>query len=182
MLDLLLIPLMLYAACGLVISLAVHLLTFAGIQPGGTQLFTGLHIGIFPLWLVVVLLAQQMSGGMRPGWRGWWALLDGCPRWMKLMTQGFFIYALVNFAIFMVIAPTGKRPTTGTPSVVWHGFSGHWMAFYSAGLAILTAAYRRGLRNLRPKCPNGHAVALGDRFCPDCGAAIDRQAAASGVS
>jgi hypothetical protein len=173
MLDLLLLSLMLYAACGLTVSLAVHLLSFAGIQPGGTQLFTGLHVGIFPLWIVVVLLAQRMSGGStRLGWRGWWALLEGCPRWMKLMTQGFFIYALVNFVIFMILVQPQRHSAGGPPSVVWHGFSGHWMAFYSAGLAILTAAYRRGLGNLAPKCPNGHAVGIGDKFCPTCGAAI----------
>jgi|SRR5215470_5836048 len=173
MLDLLLIPLMLYAACGLVLSLAVHLMTFFGVQPGGEALFFGLHIGIFPLWLPVVLLAQRMSGGStRLGWRDWWALLDGCPHWMKVMTQGFFIYALINFAIFIIMVPAQKHQAGGPPSMVWHGFSGHWMAFYSAGLAIVTAAYRRGLGNLATKCRNGHTVGLGDRFCPTCGAAI----------
>jgi hypothetical protein len=59
------------------------------------------------------------------------------------------------------------------PSVeVLHGFSGHWMAFYSAGLAVLTSAYRRGLSNLQRRCPSGHVVGWGDRFCPTCGASI----------
>ena len=26
------------------------------------------------------------------------------------------------------------------PAIVWRGFSGHWMAFYSAALAILYSA------------------------------------------
>jgi hypothetical protein len=189
MLDLLLLPLMVYAACGLALSLIVHVVTFVGVKPGPDALFFALHIGIFPLWLPVVLITMAMgvgsgrgwgwSGG---GWKTWKAILAGCPPWMQYMTYGFFIYAIINFAIFIMIAPTGKQASGGTPSVVWHGFSGHWMAFYSAGLAILTSAYRRGLRNLRPKCPNGHAVALGDRFCPDCGALVDTQAAASRVS
>ena len=174
----LLLPLMIYAACGLVLSLAVHLLTFAGIQPGGDAMFFALHIGIFPLWLPVVLIMSRMTGTTRGwswdgGWSSWNRVLAGCPTWMRYMTYGFFGYAALNFAIFIVMAPTGKHPGGGSPpSIVWHGFSGHWMAFYSAGLAVLTAAYRRGLGNLQTRCPNGHPVGVDDRFCPLCGTAI----------
>ena len=176
---------MVYAACGLVLSLIVHLVTFVGIKPGPDALFFALHVGIFPLWIPVVLIMMWTTGGSTAGWgRGWkmWdAVLAPCPPWMRYMTYGFFIYAIVNFAIFIAMAPTGKHAVGGPPNVVWHGFSGHWMAFYSAGLAVLTAAYRRGLRNLRRKCPNGHVVSPLDRFCPDCGVAVDTQAAARGV-
>src|SRR5262249_56621770 len=111
--------------------------------------------------------AQGMSGGTtRLGWRGWWALLDGCPRWMKLMTQGFFIYALINFAIFIIMVPAQKHQAGGPPSMVWHGFSGHWMAFYSAGLAIVTAAYRRGLRKLATQGRHGHHARRRDPLLP----------------
>ena len=41
--DALLIPLMVYAACGLVLSLAVHILSFFGVTLGSTTLFTALH-------------------------------------------------------------------------------------------------------------------------------------------
>jgi hypothetical protein len=91
---------------------------------------------------------------------------------MKYMTYGFFIYAIVNFAIFMIVGPTGKQSSGDVPSSVWRGFSGHWMVFYSAGLAILTTAYRRGISNLQPKCPNGHDIAFGDKFCSTCGVPI----------
>jgi hypothetical protein len=49
MTQILLPPLMLYAACGLALSLLVHILSFFGIQFGGNTLFFGLHVGIFPL-------------------------------------------------------------------------------------------------------------------------------------
>jgi hypothetical protein len=31
---------------------------------------------------------------------------------------------------------------------------------------------RRGFGNLAPKCPNEHAIGLGDKFYPTCGAAL----------
>jgi hypothetical protein len=182
----LLLILMIYAAIGLVLSLIVHLLSFVGVQPGGDALFFGLHVGIFPLWLPVVWIYSKLTGGMArqysrtswnsgfSSWNSWQVVYSGCPLWMKYMTNGFFIYAIINFVLF-VVSGSGS-PVAGSPSAsVWHGFSGHWMAFYSAGLAVGTAAYRRGLSNLSPTCLNGHPIAYGDRFCSVCGAALARQ-------
>ena len=62
--QILLLPLMVYAACGLILSLAVHLMALAGLQPpGGNALFFGLHVGIFPLWLPVVLIMMKLTRG-----------------------------------------------------------------------------------------------------------------------
>ena len=181
--QILLLVAMVYAAAGLILSLAVHLLSFGGIQVGGEPLFFALHVGIFPLWIPVVWISTKLMGGMPRqnswsfGYSGnyWKPMLSGCPAWMRYMTYGFFIYALVNFAIFIVLAPSGKTFGGSPPAIVWHGFSGHWMAFYSAGLAIVTTAYRRGLANLSPKCSNGHSIVYGDKFCAVCGVPIDEQ-------
>jgi hypothetical protein len=173
MTQLLLLPLMVYAACGLVLSLAAHILSLFGVE-FGTTLFFALHVGIFPLWIPVVFLSMKMaSGTSRKDF--WKAALSGCPPWMRYMTRGFFIYAIVNFAIFffLTVGHPSARQASGSPSAVeLHGFSGHWMAFYSAGLAILTTAYRRGLSNLQRHCPFGHDVGWSDKFCPTCGASI----------
>jgi hypothetical protein len=172
--------LMVYAAAGLILSLAVHLLSFAGIQPGGNAMFFALHVGIFPLWLPVVFISMKLTGGMPRqngwasgySWSSWNAIFSGCPSWMRYMTYFFWVYAIVNFVIFLVLAPTGKTIDGKPPAVAWHGFSGHWMLFYSAGLAAVTTAYRRGLANLAPRCPNGHSIVYGDKFCPTCGVPI----------
>ena len=174
----LLLPLMVYAAGGLILSLTVHLLSFFGLQPGGTTLFGALHAGIFPLWFAVVLISRRSAGVgwlTGAGWRRnyWQEALSGCPPWMKHMTYGFFIYAILNFILFAATAPTGKPLGGAPPSSVWHGFSGHWMAFYSAGLAVLTSAYRNGFSTAQRKCPNGHAVELNDQFCGTCGAPLE---------
>jgi hypothetical protein len=173
MTQILLPPLMLYAACGLALSLVVHILSFFGIQLGGKNLFFGLHIGIFPLWIPVVLIAQKMSGGAsRKDF--WKAALAGCPPWMRYMTYGFFIYAFINFAIFFILTASHPSVKGGDPPAeVLHGFSGHWMAFYAAGLAVLTSTYYRGLSNLQPRCRYGHEIGWNDKFCPQCGTAVD---------
>jgi hypothetical protein len=174
--EVLLLPLMAYAACGLVLSLTVHLSALFGLRPGGNALFIGLHIGIFPLWIPVVLISRKMAGGTMARRKDYWrVVLADCPAWMRYMTKAFFVYPIVNFIIFFVtmfsIAPHAPDP----PPAVWRGFSGHWMVFYSGGLAVLTSAYRRGLSNLERKCPNGHVVGYDDRFCATCGVPTDEQ-------
>jgi len=52
---------------------------------------------------------------------------------------GFFVYAIANFALFMIQAPL-HGGSGNPPAIVWRGFSGHWMAFYSASMAILYSA------------------------------------------
>jgi len=172
--QILLLPLMIYAGCGLALSLVVHVLSFFGITPGGQTLFTALHVGIFPLWLPAILIAREMSGGAMRRTDFWKMAMSGCPAWMRYMTYGFFIYAIINWAIFVFpMMSQPKQSGAELPSQM-HGFSGHWMAFYSAGLAIVTTAYRRGLSNLQRQCPFGHSVGWGDRFCPTCGASVAR--------
>jgi hypothetical protein len=184
MIDLLLLPWIVYAACGLVHSLIVHLVTLVGMKPAPEALFLALHIGIYPLWIPVVLVMIGMTGTagawrLATGLSVWNAALAPCPWWMRYMTQGLFIYGIINLAIFVMHMPRWDEPAGHVPRLFWQGFSGHWMLHYSGGLAILTAAYRRGLRNLRPKCQSGHAARLGDSSCSTCGAPIDAHGAAS---
>jgi hypothetical protein len=110
-----------------------HPLVF-GVQFGGNTLLFGLHVGIFPLWIPVVFVAQRMSSGA--GRKDFWKIaLSGCPSWMRFMTYGFFICAFVNFAIFIVLMRMHSPPkgAIAPPAEVLPGFSGYWMAFYSAG-------------------------------------------------
>ena len=93
-------------------------------------------------------------------------MLQGSPDWMRYMVYGFFGYALLNFALFMTKAPTGGTGVN-PPAAVWRGFSGHWMAFYSAALAILYSAAKGG-ENVR-RCLNGHTVSESANFCTRCG-------------
>lgn len=171
MMQILLLLLIVYAACGLIVSLVAHILSLLGIQLIGDQLFWALHVGIFPLWIPVVFITRKMMGSGVQRKDVWRMALSGCPAWMKYMTYGFFIYAFVNFVIFTAGSALHPLPEQSGANAL-RGFSGHWMVFYSAGLAVLTTAYRRGLSNLERRCPFGHEVGWSDRFCPTCGASI----------
>jgi hypothetical protein len=97
-----------------------------------------LHMGIFVVSIPAVLVDRKRIGSARR--RDYWKLaLRGAPEWMRYMVYGFGGYAMLNFAIFAFQAPQGSRGAN-PPAVVWRGFSGHWMFFYSAALASLYAA------------------------------------------
>jgi hypothetical protein len=90
---------------------------------------------------------------------------------MRYMVYGFFGYAVVNFLFFMTKAPSGGSGAN-PPAVVWRGFSGHRMAFYSAALAILYSAARTADTALR--CANGHLASPNAIYCTQCGQPVMR--------
>jgi hypothetical protein len=156
------------AAVGLVASLWVHVGAVMGRRVAPDGLFWILHIGVFIVWFPAVFTAQRVVGS--PKRRDFWkVVLKGSPVWMRYMVYGFLGYAFVNFLLFMMNAPTrsnGPNP----PAVVWRGFSGHWMAFYSGALAILYSAALRVHSGWR--CPNGHFVSKSAKYCERCRQAI----------
>ena len=160
------------SAVGLILSLISHLAALLGMTgPLGNRVWI-LHIGIFIVWFPAVLVAQRLTRGTSQ--KGLWkAALRGCPEWMRNMTYGFFGYAMLNFAIFMFTSPKGK-PSDGfmLPSEV-RGFSGHWMAFYSAALAIHYSARRLWDTDWNPRCRNGHAISPFAKFCETCGEPVE---------
>jgi Protein of unknown function (DUF3592) len=152
------------SAVGLVVSLWVHLGAVSGRRVAPEAYFWILHMGIFVVWFPAVFVAQRRVGSMNR--KDFWKVgLKGAPDWMRYMVYGFFGYALINFALFMLQAPTGS---SGNPTAIeWRGFSGHWMAFYSAALAILYSAAKES-ETVR-RCLNGHSIPADANFCTRCG-------------
>jgi hypothetical protein len=159
------------ATIGLLLSLIAHLCALLSLpQPLGEATW-GLHIGIFVVWLPAVLVLTRLGRDFKQK-DLWKAALRGCPKWMRWMTYGFFIYAFINIATFLMVAPLGQQPPGPDPPVVFRGFSGHWMAFYSASIGIMYSAIVVARRDPAPRCPNGHPVSPTAVFCEDCGAKI----------
>jgi hypothetical protein len=156
------------SAVGLVLSLWVHLGAVMGRRVAPEAFFWILHMGIFVVWLPTVLVARKRVGNRRS--KDYWRLvLQGSPEWMRYMVYGFFGYAFVNFALFISKAPTGGGGAN-PPAIVWRGFSGHWMLFYSAALATLYSAAKASVSVRR--CLNGHAVPATANFCSRCGQSV----------
>lgn len=152
---------------GLALSIWSHLAALLGTQGplGNYEWF--LHIGIFVVWIPTVLVAARMGREFKQK-DLWKAVLRGCPAWMKYMAYGFFGYAFINFAVFIVAAPAKGGPGPMSPVVV-RGFSGHWMAFYSMAAAVLYSATHVENRDLGRRCLNGHQLGPLAKFCEECG-------------
>jgi hypothetical protein len=166
----LLYPFIVLSAIGLVASSLVHISALCGIDLAMGHSFI-LHFGIFIVWIPTVLVATQTTLNCKR--RDFWkAALRGCPEWMKKITYGFSIYAFFNFAIFLYLL-SGKPPEDVANSVELRGFSGHWMAFYSAALAVLYSAINIKDLDANKKCLNGHTVSPLARHCEQCGAPIE---------
>ncbi len=138
-------PCVVLSALGLGLSLWVHLGALAGRRVAPDGFFWGLHVGIFVVWFPAFYVAKERFGNTAR--KGFWKVaLKGSPEWLRYLVYGFLIYAVVNFALFMLRAPQGHFDHV--PAAVWQGFSGHWMAFYSCALAILySAAVAKGDSN-----------------------------------
>jgi hypothetical protein len=157
------------SAIGLVLSVVSHLSALmGGSGPLGDKSWY-LHLGIFVVWLPAVIAVNRLTREV-PQKDSWKVIFRSCPPWMKYMTYSFFGYALLNFVIFMV----NGSPSSGTglmsPADV-RGFSGHWMAFYSAALSVLYAA-ATGQTELLRRCLNGHLVGPLAKYCDQCGMMI----------
>ena len=78
--------------------------------------------------------------------------VTGAREWIRYMVYRFGGYTMLNFPVFVFQAPQGSRGAN-PPGVVWRGFSGHWMFFYSAALASLyTAAVGSEDQSEMPPC------------------------------
>jgi hypothetical protein len=176
----LLTPVMVLAAIGFVVSLASHVCALVGLpQPLGDRAFI-LHIGIFVVWLPAVIVGNKLARDYKQE-EFWEAALRGCPRWMTLTAKIFFVYAIINFALFVLSGSTGRHQHgAGMPPEVVRGFSGHWMVFYSAAFCILYSAIQVAKRDPARRCPNGHPVPPSAKFCEQCGGEIAGGAAGPG--
>ena len=166
-------PFIALSAIGLIFSVVAHVSALLGYDLGvGTAVFA-LHFGVFVVWVPAVFAMQKITGEFKQ--RDMWkAALRGCPGWMKKMLYGFAAYAAVNF---LLLAASGGRMSTqldvSTPAVV-RGFSGHWMAFYAAALAILYSARYAKQADARRRCGSGHLVSPMAKYCEECGALVRR--------
>jgi hypothetical protein len=166
MLTMMLFPFMALAVLGLALSLMVHVAAWLGIDLPFEAF--GLHVGVFVVW-VPALLASRWTArhhAREDFWSG--ALrgcpLRGCPGWMRLMTYGFVAYAVFNFVSAFVGTPA-------TPTL--RAFSGHWMAFYAAAFAVLYSTMHTPYAGAGRRCPLGHFVARGAKYCDQCGMLVN---------
>lgn len=158
-----------FAVAGWTSGLLVHLLSLADIDVAGKVPFVWiLHIGVFVVWLPTILALrnnEELKAYQQPGMRNqrnplkfFRILFRQTPTWLAILAMGGFVYAVVNFMMFMgsqpgvpdlkdgqyVLHNHGQLVRTLTEQEYHHykanevrGFSGHWLAFYGLAAAIL---------------------------------------------
>lgn len=120
----------------LVLSIIVHTLSIIGPEDilSDIDAFVWiLHGGAILLFFPLMWCSHTMINRTQEK-NFWAAVLKNCPFWLKKMANFFFLYAIINFILFI---KSGKVENDGsTPASVFKGFSGHWMAFYSIEVAV----------------------------------------------
>jgi hypothetical protein len=161
-----------YAVCGLVLSVAAHLLAIIGLPPNIDGFVIGLFVGVFPFWVPVTYIVMKLAHGASN--KDFWKILhSGCPAWMSHADRVLYWYAGANFVVVVLASffyPVLLQSTGVAPRAFWILASSYCMLFYFAGLCAITTAYRKGIER---KCSNGHVVGVGDKFCPTCGTSLN---------
>jgi hypothetical protein len=188
-----------FAAALLIVSLVVHASTFLGIDPMAEWpgvMF--LHLAIFPPFIAAIYYAWR-TGGKEP--ENLDPVVNSAPLWLRILTGVFFAYALVNFAIFMVLNEGGgpherdgkyflqshgrvlreltKEEYHRQQAYVVRGFSGHWMLFACAALMLLVGAARLRRRLAGAPAPTS-ASPTGQAAAPAATADVAEQAGPGG--
>ncbi len=156
----------LLAWVGFFASLAVHFSTFS---PGGASAdqpsFFALHILMFLVFIPAVLVSNRLGFDMNK---------DGFTGWAGTLITVAFVYAMLNFGLFIYdgwghkVERRGqgyvwrennqeKRPATEAEYEYWQrrvvrGFSGHWMMFYLYPALFFTLIYGPLVRQRREEC------------------------------
>lgn len=179
-----------FATITLFVSLVVHTSTFLGVDPiaaiPGVMFIT---IAIFPLFIAALLYAWR-TGGRDKGFAD--KVMNGAPRWLRIVTFALFAYGLVNGGAFAVLSEGGGPHEHDGKYVLQHGgtvlrelteqefhqhqaftvraFSGAWMFMSSAALMVLTGATKIR-KQTQSTSPVAGAVAVPAQPAPGGGVA-----------
>ncbi len=157
------------AAVGWFLGLAIHLTALLGINIEAQVPFIWvLHFGIFIVFAPPVIkmsrseemreLKKSQSINPLDGLKVFRTLFRGSPSWLVMVALAGFIYAIINFALFMSTSDGYPKIMDGQYALTDHGkfirhiteseyhlakanqtrgFSGHWIAFYGISIAML---------------------------------------------
>jgi len=156
------------AGIGLALSLVVQVAALVGVILFGDAPFA-LHAGLFVVWIPAVIIARRQTRDFKQK-DFWKAALRAYPAWTKWLSDGFFAYALINFAYFFIAtAATSSRHSAPPDAATLGGFTGHWMAFYAAAISVLYSSTRIPSVDPCRQCARGHQVGSLATFCEQCG-------------
>ena len=131
---------------GLFMATVIHASTFTSFSMSPTNpLFWIMHIGIFPLFIPMVLGLRKWSEvssgplGFKTSRLRWRELLAYLPPWSVRLGAILFAYAMLNFFLSVSHLPSGGHASAATiiamdpeqARYLVRAFSGHWLLFYA---------------------------------------------------
>lgn len=153
---------------GFFASLTVHVCSYFSVALFDLDVAINVfHLGSIVVGGAAAILVHRLSAEY-PRRQQIKAALRGCPVWLRNTTYAVFALAFVSF-FATILLPLHER---GSALHDWRMTSGHWMAFFMAGVAVSQSALRIAAEDPARRCPNGHLVGPPDQFCPTCGAAL----------
>ncbi len=151
-----------FAAAGWAVSLVTNILTWFDVDVQHYVPYISLlHVGIFVVWVPAILglkKKQQADGVVGKQGSSLKSAMAATPKWMSTIAMAGFVYAFINFGIFMlseqgeaairnghfVLETHGHFVRDLTEKEYRHllpndtrGFSGHWVLFYGFAAAVL---------------------------------------------
>jgi hypothetical protein len=137
-----------YAALLPSVSAVVHVGTYLGLAlTAYTWLFIALHLGVFPVFIALVLRSRpwqrERSGPFglhyrQLDWREWRTFL---PSWAPFLIAILGAYAIANFLFALVHLPARGTSATLTDTQEMYMarmLSGHWLVFNALPLLFFT--------------------------------------------
>jgi len=133
--------LMFVSLAGFVLSLLIHLVTWANlylISNFTVMIFTA---GILIVWLQSSHIIREMNSHDRhPNpWRHIFAL---CPLWLKYITFFLIVYGVLNFILSAEFNGGNRWIDLQVSRYKIRGISGIWMAFYAIGFVVAYVEHR----------------------------------------
>src|SRR5262245_59065217 len=93
------------ALAGLLASTAVHAKSWFGTAAPAYS--WALHVGVFVVWIPAIRAIQKRVGRSGEDEVSWQEMLGGCPASVSYGVKALFVYAVVNFAWFMLESAQG---------------------------------------------------------------------------
>ena len=164
---------MYFAGLGLLSNLILHISGLLGVIPsayGGqaAQASRYLNKGMVVIFIASILSTYRLCGNY-PAKEFWKAALRGCPAWLKYLPVCLIAYAFLFFATLN--RTQGGHGVPGSPLSVQEG-AAIGMAIYALCLGIFYSAFHVQEGNEARRCPNGHQLSPGVKFCEECGGKI----------
>lgn len=158
------------ATVGAVASLVGLTLGYAGVREMPAALAALLGILLVPT--LAGLFVVSVGGlGELPHKQRTKMMYTGCPPWLRRLVYGLMIFGAVSLFGRFALEARGLAPAldVGFPSVTFSSFG---LIVFSSGVGQMVSFLVLRARLDASRCPRGHPVPLGARFCPTCGEAV----------